>query len=173
MTEIKRRHFLRTKEGENLLRRFSDILGTDTERLFEEKTNIEILDLVNAKIYLVNGEPKLAETKGVLFPTLFFSRLINLLPKIVVDMGAISHICSGADIMSPGIVEVRGEFPENRFVAVLDKKNEKPIAIGFSLLSSDMIRGARQGKSLKNLHYVGDSIWRTLKNFARNETVKT
>ena len=173
MTEIKRRHFLRAKEGENLLRKFSEILGIDTKFFFEGKTNIEIVDLVNAKIYLVNSEPNIAERKGVLFPTLFFNRLIAFLPKIVVDMGAISHICSGADIMSPGIVEVRGEFQENRFGVILDKKNEKAIAVGLSLLSSDLIRNTRKGKALKNLHYISDIIWSTLRSFARNETVKT
>ena len=79
-------------------------------------------------------------------------------------MGAVSHICNGADVMAPGIVRIEGQFDVDDFVLVLDERHSKPLAIGSALLDSQTAKQTKHGKTAKNLHYVGDKLWNALKN---------
>jgi predicted RNA-binding protein (TIGR00451 family) len=48
-------------------------------------------------------------------------------------MGAVPHICNGADIMAPGIVKVEREFQARAMAVVVDEKLF--VVTGFSLCS--------------------------------------
>lgn len=96
-------------------------------------------------------------------PTLIFEKALEHLSKIVVDMGAVPHICNGADVMAPGVVQIEGEFQVNTLLLVTDERHQKPLAIGKALFNSEAMKNIRQGKIVKNLHYVGDKLWGLLK----------
>ena len=112
-------------------------------------------------VYLLDGVVQFARIGDTLFPTLNNPDLVEL-PSIVVDMGAIPYICNGADVMAPGIKEVRGDFGEGGLIVVRDVEHEKALAIGASLASSGEIKTMKKGKGVKNLHYVGDKIWKVI-----------
>ena len=95
-------------------------------------------------------------------PTLNFSEILDTLPKVVVDMGAVPHICNGADVMVPGIVET-DSFEEKTIVRVVDERHGKNISVGVSLMSSNKILEAERGKAVKNIHYIGDRIWKFIR----------
>ena len=84
----------------------------------------------------------------------------NVLKKITVDMGAVKFVVNGADIMRPGIVEIEEGILKDEFVAVIDKNNQKPLAVGIALFSSEEMKSMTSGKVIKNIHYVGDELWR-------------
>lgn len=86
--------------------------------------------------------------------------VLDTMPSVIVDMGAIPHIVNGADVMRPGIVALEGEFKEGELVVVRDEKHRKPIAIGKALESSEKMIQIEKGKVVMNLHYVGDKIWK-------------
>jgi len=159
---IKRRYMMRESEKKGFLKEISKIFNIDLETIFGYKPKIEIIEVDKAKIFVVNDKPILVEFKDTIMPTLLFDDLINRLPKVVVDMGAVPHICNGADIMAPGIVRIHGEFREGDLVLVLDEKYGKAIAIAKAMLSSGNLIDLRRGKVLKNIHYVGDSIWKAI-----------
>ena len=75
-------------------------------------------------------------------------------------MGAVKHILNGADIMAPGIVRIIGDFKKGDLVLVVDEKYGKPLAVCEALYSSEEISKMSKGKVLKNLHYVGDKVWK-------------
>ena len=75
-------------------------------------------------------------------------------------MGAVRFVVNGADIMRPGIVEIQAGIEKDDFVAVVDKNNKKPLAVGIALYSSEEMRVMASGKVIKNIHYVGDELWR-------------
>jgi PUA domain protein len=77
-------------------------------------------------------------------------------------MGAIPYVCKGADVMAPGIKEVRGEFEAGELIVVRDVNHSKALAIGKALVRSDEMRGMGKGKAIKNLHYVGDKLWQVI-----------
>ncbi len=163
MPEVSRRYFLRKGERKALLQKVSETLGIDAKEVFGSKPQIEVIETARHNIFLVNGLPVLAESEEDLFPTLFFKDSFPLLPEVIVDMGAIPHICNGADIMAPGIVEIQGDFTKKSLVLVLDKRNRKPIAIAQSIFDSKSAKALEKGKIFKNLHHVGDDIWKVIR----------
>lgn len=154
---------MREKEVRQILVIFSQTFGVDPEQLLGINPGIELVKTLTAEILMVNGEPLLARSNGVLYPTLVFNELSNLLPKIVVDMGAVSYICRGADIMAPGVVQVKGDFVEKTLLLIVDERYKKSLAIGIALFNSKTINTLKRGKIAKNLHYVGDKLWDTIK----------
>ena len=120
MSEKFTRHFLKAKETEEVLNEASKKLKVDLKQLFNAKLNLELVHTELAEIYLINGKPSLVKMQEDIFPTLTFDAYSALLPKIVVNMGAVPHVCNGANIMAPGIVRFEGEFKENDFVLIVD-----------------------------------------------------
>jgi len=102
-------------------------------------------------------------TGGQVFPSLLNEELLGTLPSILVDMGAIPHICNGADIMRPGIKEIPSEFQSGAVLLVKDIKFGKPIAICVAETSSESMRAMSKGRAARNVHYVGDGFWEALK----------
>ncbi|RLI11388.1 RNA-binding protein [Candidatus Bathyarchaeota archaeon] len=163
MPKAIRRLSLRKKEGKRILRLVSKSLGIEAEEIFGRKPRIEVVNVKGRNIYFINGIPMLVISEDTVFPTLVFSKYVNSLPKVVVDMGAVPHICNGADVMAPGIVEINGEFKKNDLVAVVDERNRRVIAMAQALACSEKLKNLKKGKAFKNLHHVGDDIWDLVK----------
>lgn len=85
------------------------------------------------------------------------------MPKAVVDMGAVPHISNGADIMAPGVVRFEGDFEKEELVIVCDERHQKPIAITIAIYDREESEKSKRGKILQNVHYVGDGLWRLMK----------
>jgi len=47
-------------------------------------------------------------------------------------------------------------------VVIRDVEHGKALAIGASLVSSSDIKAIKKGKAVRNLHYVGDRLWKAL-----------
>ncbi len=43
---------------------------------------------------------------------------------------------------------------------VKDVKNGRPIAIGKALMDGPMMASKAPGKAIKNIHFVGDKLWK-------------
>lgn len=150
------RRTMRRKEARELLEEASYLLGEIGTGLVEEaKLDDE------TRIYLIDGSPILARKREGLIP-LLTSPAIDRLPSIYVDMGAVQHICKGADVMIPGIVDVEKDFGAGSLIAVRDIRHRKALSIGRALLPSGEIKKGGKGRAVENLHHVGDKIWKTL-----------
>ena len=163
---VLRRYFLREKEATQLLTDLSQKLKIDAKKLLGPKPRIERAETPAAEIFVVNGKPLLARSGGVLFPTLIFEGIFPFLPKVVVDMGAVSHVCNGADVMAPGVVRIEGSFDESDLLLILDERYGKSLAIGATLFNSQTMRTLKRGKIAKTIHHVGDKLWGHIKMFA-------
>ena len=159
------RHCLKDKDAKRFLLEISKQLGTDIEQFIDSKTRIEINETEIAELFFFNGRPLLAKSNGTLFFTLSFEELFPVFPKIVVDMGAVPYVCKGADVMAPGIRAIKGKFKENDLLLVVDERHSKPLAVGVALFSSGEMKTVNHGKTVKNLHYVGDKLWNYLKGY--------
>lgn len=163
MYGIKHRHALKSSEKRAFVKKFTEAFNINIEEIIRDRLEVEIAELREKKsLIIINGRPLLIESEGDLVPTLLFEELVERFPKVFVDMGAIPHICNGADIMAPGVVRIDGKFKEGDLVAVLDEKHGKTIAIAKALTSSEVIRSLKRGKVLKNVHYIGDSVWKAI-----------
>jgi PUA-domain protein len=159
----RRRHFLKEKEMKKLLLEVTNKLGLNVERLLGLKPRVELNEIETIELFIFNGRPLIARSNDTLFPTLTFQEFFPFIPKIVVDMGAVPYVCKGADIMTPGVVAIQGDFKAGDLLLVVDERHNKPLAVGVALLDSEVIKAASHGKSVRNLHYVGDKVWTHLK----------
>lgn len=158
------------KHGPKLNKR--RVLGRkDARRLREEASELhwplEYDTLERAQIedgtivYILDGVIQLARRDDTLFPTLNNPNLAEL-PSVIVDMGAIPYICNGADVMVPGIKGIRGDFREGALVIVRDIEHGKALVLGEALVSTEELGKMDKGKAIRNLHYVGDRLWKAI-----------
>ncbi len=123
------------------------------------------------KIILINSQPSffyctLSETnnnikKQLLIPTLkLLQTHPSLLKTITIDMNAIKFIINGADVMRPGITNIDDNITKDQPICIIDQTHKKPLAIGISLHTTNELRTLTSGKVIKNIHYVGDELWK-------------
>ncbi len=163
MSHKHRRFSLKTKESKQIISQVSARLKIDFEAILGSKTNVESIETDFGQLLLISGKPMLFRNNETFLPTLMAHELLETLPKVVVDMGAVRFVCNGADIMAPGTVRYEGEFRVNDIVVVVDEKHGKPLAIGEALYSLNEAKNVKHGAVVKNVHYVGDKVW----NFAK------
>jgi len=164
MPEKFRRYFLREKEARAILNKASEKLKASLEQILKAKVNVEVIQTEIAEIYLINSKPLLATTGENVFPTLVFNEFCALSPKVFVDMGAVPHVCNGADVMAPGITRFQGEAKKDDFVLVVDEKHGKPLAVGEIIYDMNEAERVKHGIVVKNVHFVGDKVWNFIKN---------
>jgi len=162
-----RRHFLKEKDATRVLQELSQRLKVNVQQLFGSKPKVESVETQIAKFFFINGKPTIAESNGSVLPILSSTEVLSRLPKVVVNMGAVPHVCNGAAVMAPGVVQIEGDFDKSDLVLVVDERHSKPLAIGVALTDSQAMRSLRKGKILENVHYVGDKLWNQLKVFSR------
>ena len=150
---------LKDKEVKSLIREVINRYPKAT--LLESAKGFEELAVGDDLIYFVDGVPLILRTKAGFLPSLKFEELINSLPHVTVDMGAVAHVVNGADIMRPGIKVIQSNFQKGELVIIVDEKYGKPIALGFSEVNSEEMRGMSKGKAIANVHYVGDELWKS------------
>lgn len=138
----------------------------DLNSSFKEKYGIDVLskkDIVfneDNRVLLVNGEPDFFMHEKKWVPTVKLMMKNPFMRKIVVDMGAVRFVVSGADIMRPGIVSIEPGILKDDYVLIIDATNKSPLAIGQVMFSSEEMQRFPSGRVIKTLHYVGDDIWK-------------
>lgn len=161
-TRVNRR-FIREKEARKLLSEFCKIINLTVSQLPALKPPLELADTKEGEIFFVDNNPVLVRSGVDIFPTLKFQTVLSQMPKAVVNSGAVPHICNGADVMAPGIVQFEGVFSKGNMVVVIDENHRKPIAIVVALYDIKTAETLKRGKILKNIHYVGDKLWKAIK----------
>lgn len=161
-----RRRFLKDKEARSLFAEFEALFGFELSEPLGRRPKIEVLEFSEmGALYIIDGKATLVSLGGELLPALVYEPLLGRLPSLVVDMGAVPHICNGADVMAPGVVDVQGEFKAGALVVVRDERHGKAIAVGKALLESGEIALKRRGKVVRTLHFVGDKPWEVMARF--------
>lgn len=125
-----------------------------------KNTKIEYIKDDDLELILIEGTPSFFYLNKKIHPTLkFIHGKENDFKKITVDMGAVKYVCSGADIMRPGIIKIDENILKDDTVIIIDEKNNKALAVGIALEDAETMNSAKQGKAIKNIHWVGDKIW--------------
>ncbi len=154
---------MKEKEAKKLLSVFFQTSKLRPHELPMLEPPVEVAKTNDEEIFFINKKPIFAKSNGKFFPTLTSDELLSCIPKVIINMGAVPHVCNGADIMAPGIVRIEADFGKEDFVVVYDERHEKPIAVTLALYNSDEAKKLKHGKVLKNIHYVGDKIWTEMK----------
>jgi PUA domain protein len=154
-----RRH-LKDKEVRQLVKEFADRFPSSAPTLSSAET-FEELPVDESQVFFVNGRPLILRTQAGLLPSLKFDELINGLPRVVVDMGAVAHVANGAQIMRPGVKQFKNDFVKGDLVVIVDEKFNKVIALGLAEMDSEAMKSIIKGRVITNLHYVGDELWKS------------
>jgi len=124
-------------------------------------------DFIGKKVVELNGDRWIVEDEVIAFqykdkiiPSIRVIIKHDCMPKVVVDDGAVRHVVSGADIFRPGIVTCSEEIKKNSPVTIVEETHKKPLAIGIALFDAQEIMGCKNGVVVKNIHHVGDEIWK-------------
>lgn len=162
---IKKRHTLSSKDLKELLEEAKKICPALVESIAKKK-EMELVELEGGeRIYFQEGKPILIWHDGKVMPSLAMPQpLLECIPKVTVDMGAVPFVVKGADIMAPGIRSVSEEAKLGEVVLVVDEKYSKGLAVGILIMSREEILHVRKGKAVKNIHHVGDEIWNSAKS---------
>lgn len=153
--KIRKRYYLQKKK----LKEIKTKLGPYSS-LIHPKAKVEILETDLPDLILVDGEPLIIILDGEPFPTLKGALKKPLESHfVVVDMGAVKFMASGADVMAPGIVEADSQIQEGDTVIVVDENHQKPLAMGTAIINGEEMVTRDKGKAVKTLHYIGDKIW--------------
>ncbi len=128
---------------------------------FDKKESLELLEEEKNKIVFVNKSPAFFYVGDKLIPTLkYILQNPQTLKQITVDAGAIKFIVNGADVMRPGIKDIQEGIHKEEIIVIVDENHKKPLAVGLALFSGEEMKQAVKGKVVKNLHYVGDGVWK-------------
>jgi len=155
--KIKKRHRLKSKEINEIIRTLKKKFSSD---FFDNSSSVEIGDLEEYKVILVDNEIDFIMYEENLVLTL--RGLYKYKPKeyfVVVDMGAVGFVTKGADIMAPGIVDADERILEHDYVWICDETHHKPLALGIALMTGEDMKNKKDGKAIKNIHFVGDKLW--------------
>jgi PUA domain protein len=120
---------------------------------------IRVVEIDEKRKLLLFSDFKAVKFETDILPFLKDKDVLDTFPSVQVDSGAISHICNGAEVMRPGIVNWNKNFKKGDILCVQDNKYNKYISVGISLISSSEIEDIKKGIIIKNIHYVGDKYW--------------
>jgi PUA domain protein len=136
-------------------------------------------------IYTVHNEPIVFQHfDGPLYPTLRLLHkciavliaasqpfVINptdpyILPKVVVDRGAIRFLLAGAAMMAPGFTSKGGWLPPpeeavpvDAAVAIHAEGKEHAMGIGITKMGTEDIKKVTKGVAVDTTTYLGDDLW--------------
>ncbi len=155
----KRRHSIRKSQVGSIIDALRKEIGSSAD-LFTGKMFEVIETGEDLHLYLVDKQPYLLEMSEVIFPSLR-GALAKPFPerRVTVDMGAVSFVINGADIMRPGITSVSPDVKAGRPVQIVDERHQKPLALGIAQYDAEELMALEKGKGVKTYHYVGDEIW--------------
>ena len=154
--KIKNRYRLKNKEIKKIQNEFKKTFNYE----FFDERSVETGDVEGMRIIFVDDEPVFMIYENRIVFTL--RGLYKYKPKekfVVVDMGAVKFVTNGADIMAPGIVDADKDINENDQVWICDERHHKPLAVGIAIMTGEQMISERQGRAIKVIHYVGDSLW--------------
>ena len=154
---IKNRHRLKNKEIRNILNQITTLFNLNFSI---KKSSFEVGNLEQYKVILVDEDIDFIIIENKVFFTLH--GLYKYHPKdyfVVVDMGAVSFVSKGADIMTPGIIDADIKIKKSDYVWICDERYHKPLAIGKALMTGEEMKTKKTGKAIKNFHYVSDRLW--------------
>jgi PUA-domain protein len=153
-----RRHVVSKHESRDLIEKLQNGSGIGLE--LSRSAQVEVIEPEEGvRFVLVDGKFTFVEVEGEYVPFVGSQELLDRLPSVRVDDGAVKHILNGADVMRPGIVKYDEWGGAGRLVVIRDEKKGRRLAVGRSVVSSSEVSTMSKGDCVKNLHRAGDRYW--------------
>ncbi len=146
------------KERKELITRASKLIENPADFLPRKAALMRYTFSKKESIIVLNKDDVVfVELNNILIPSIKIARKMNLiLPRIVVDLGAIKFVTNGADIMRPGITEISDNVLEGELVVIVEERNGTPLSFGKAMYDAVDMKQMSGGKCIKNLHWLKD-----------------
>lgn len=145
------------KDRKNLILEASKLIENPEDLLPRKAPLMRFSFSKKESLIFLAGQVLFLEINDILIPSIKLARKLKLIvPKIIVDLGAIKFVTNGADIMRPGITEVSDDVLEGNLVVIVEERNQSPLAFGNALYDAVDMRNMTGGKCIKNLHWLKD-----------------
>jgi PUA domain protein len=155
--KVKNRHRLKTKEIKEIQNKLQNNFGNT---FFDVKSSVETGDVDGIQTIFINQEPCfIIHENQIIFTLHGINRFKPKRNFVVVDMGAVKFVTSGADVMAPGIIDADINIKKDDQVWICDERHRKPLAVGLASMSGEKMISEGKGKAIKVVHYVGDEVW--------------
>ena len=154
---LKNRHALKKKEIKNLKSQIEEIYSCK----LSDDIKMEVAKLFDLEVILVDNAVDFIFLDSK--PLFTLTSIEKYQPKrkfVTVDKGAVRFVTNGADVMVPGIVDADRDIKEKDPVWIREETYGKAIAVGISMMNGDDLIELEKGKGIKNIHWIGDKIWR-------------
>lgn len=135
----------------------SPLLGKeDSLLIYKTSDKLSVILRNNIPIFI------LLHTKA-LVPALKAVHLLpSLLPKAVVDRGAIKHIINGANVMAPGLLKQGSVYPaveKGAYIAIYGEGMTCAMAVGTVAMGSSEVHEKKTGVAIELVTHLGDSLY--------------
>lgn len=131
-----------------------------TDEIFHKKSDLKLYSNDQGDILVYDKQVAFIVLRDTIIPSIHFLRdHTSLLPKIVVDVGAIRFVANGADIMRPGIVQIDERIQADDIVEIVEEKNGATLGIGRARFPAAEMETKDGGKVVDNLHHLKDQWW--------------
>ena len=127
-----------------------------------KQKNLMLHHIDNETAIIIGKELTALKIGEDVLPFLDEISILKKFPNVMVDMGAIKFICKGANVMRPGITKF-SDFEKGQIVCVIEESQQKFLAVGKSLVSSNQVKEMDKGEIIKNIHYISDRYWEAKK----------
>ena len=155
--KIKNRHQLKRKEIQSIV---DELKQSFTQDFFDENDSVEAGEIEGTRVILIDDEACfMIHNNRIIFTLHGLTKYSPQEQRVVVDMGAIKFVTSGADVMAPGIVDADHNIAEKDPVWICDERHHKPLAVGTALMDGTQMVVEKKGKAIVVIHYVGDTLW--------------
>jgi PUA domain protein len=158
IVKVKNKHLLKQKNAKELIKKL--------ELQFNESFDISVGDIFTGVIddtvfYFVDKVPIAMNINNHVMMTVRGLLKFNPTNRFVtVDMGAVRFVTNGADVMAPGIMDADKSIEQDMPVWIRDEQHHKPLAVGVAMMNGEEMIDKTEGKAVRMIHYIGDSIWK-------------
>jgi len=158
---MRTRH-LSSKEKSKLPLVAAGLLPEEEFRRLVTKGEVKLVEGASGEQFIILGNYVMLRRGDRILPVLLEQNnaLLERLPSVKVDRGAIPNMVGGADVMRPGITVFDKTFKKGDLVVVRDEAYNKPLAIGVAVEDMEAAKSREKGKVVENIHHVEDKVWR-------------
>lgn len=156
---VSKRSSLNRKKWEYVAQKIRESLRGIPYDLPQGAVGTEVTNTKKSRIFFLNREPLFVERKNRIVPSLINEDMLSRLSSVVVDQGAVPFLCAGANVMAPGVRQIKGEFSPGQLVVVREERFHKSLIVGSAIVGSEEMKTQTKGKVIENIHYVGDDAW--------------
>jgi PUA domain protein len=160
MVKIKNKHRLKQKEIRQLLEEIHESLDPSFTL---SCASVETGRIDQYELIFLDSIPCFFKVDDQLFYTLkAVKHLKGINHQVIVDMGAVKFVTSGADVMAPGIVAADRNIVVDDVVWICDETHKKPLAVGKAVMDGEEMVASKKGKAARIFHFIGDPLWKMM-----------